>query len=203
MNIEPLVVGLGGASASGKTTVTEALREALGRDALVLTHDRYYKDVADPASFNYDEPEAFDTSLMVSHIERLCMRQPAHLPVYHFPTHARLPRTERVEPARVLLVEGILVLSDPALRERMDVAVFVDTPLDICLIRRIRRDVVSRGWNVSQVLERYERDVRPGYHRYIQPCAEHADLVIKGTEPVPSLVALLLREIRVRLTRSE
>lgn len=189
----PFVIGLAGGTASGKTTLALAMTQALGERVLYISHDRYYVRVPHPPSHNFDEPSALNTPELVRDLDRLRAGQSAELPDYDFPNHQPHVHTERVEPRPVLLVEGLFVLAEPALRERLDLRVFVHCDADIRLVRRIRRDVVERGWRVEQVLERYLRDVRPGHLAFIEPSRAHADLVLDGTEPVEALLAQTLR----------
>ncbi len=176
--VKPFVIGLAGGTASGKTTL--ALRYADTSGALVLGHDRYYHDVADRKTFNFDHPDSLDTDLLIEHLDQLRRGEPAELPVYHFPTHRRLAETERVDPAPLLVVEGILVMSHAALRERFDLAIWVEAPADIRLARRVRRDTQSRGRTVESVLDQYLGTVRPMHEQFVAPAARHADLVIDG-----------------------
>ncbi|MCB9743720.1 MAG: uridine kinase [Alphaproteobacteria bacterium] len=190
---EPLMLGIGGPSGSGKTTLAKALVEHLGDQAVLITHDRYYRDVPDPSGFNYDEPAAFDTALLEQHLDQLRAGEAVGLPIYEYATHRRQTAVDWVRPCPVVLLEGILVLSDPRLRALMDLQIFVDTALDICLIRRIRRDALHRGRDVASVLAQYERDVRPAYFQHILPAKEHADLVIDGAQALDQLVAQVLQ----------
>lgn len=194
--MSPIVVGIAGASGSGKTTLAQSLVQALGDRALLIHHDRYYHDVEHPPSFNYDVPEAYETELLLRQVEALRQGQRVGLPVYHFATHRRQPQVEEVEPKPVILVEGILVLAEPRLRQLMHLKLFVDTPPDICLARRVQRDVVSRGRDADEVIGRYLRDVRPALMRHILPSRGHADAVMDGTTPVAELV----RQVTERLT---
>lgn len=189
------VIGIAGGSASGKTTVSRALHERLGDQAALLLHDRYYRtpppDVP-AASWNYDHPDALETELLVAHVDALRRGQVAELPLYDFATHSRSPGVERVEPRPVLLVEGILVLADAALRERMDHTIFVHTPADVRLMRRLRRDVAERGRDPLGVLRQYEDTVRPMHARFVEPSRNYADLVLDGTQEVQNLVSAVL-----------
>lgn len=186
--MRPFVIGLAGGTASGKTTLAQALEQALGERLLSISHDRYYTRVPHPPSFNFDQPGALDTASLVADLDRLRAGQPAELPDYDFPNHQ--PHAHRVlaAPRPVLLVEGLFVLAEPALRERLDLRLYVHADADIRLVRRIRRDVVARGWDVEQVLVRYLRDVRPGHVAYIEPSRAHAHLVLDGTAPVGELL---------------
>lgn len=195
MSLRPFVVVISGGTASGKTTIAQALAARLGDRALLVSHDRYYRDVADPLDHNYDEPGALDTALLVEHLGALRRGEAATLPIYHFPIHRRLPEVETVAPRPVILVEGLFVLGDPAVRAQADLLVFVEAESDLRLARRLRRDVIERGWNIDQVLTRYLRDVREGYRRYIRPSRAYANLVLDGEGPVQESVEALVARI--------
>lgn len=194
MSPRPFVVVISGGTASGKTTIAQALAARLGDRALLVSHDRYYRDVADPLDHNYDEPGALDTALLVEHLRALREHQPVTLPIYHFPIHRRLPEVDVVSPRPVILIEGLFVLGDPAVRSQADLMVFVEAESDLRLARRLRRDVIERGWNIEQVLTRYLRDVREGYRRFIRPSRAYANVILDGEGPVEdSVIALLSR----------
>ncbi len=194
MSPRPFVVVISGGTASGKTTIAQALAARLGDRALLVSHDRYYRDVADPLDHNYDEPGALDTALLVEHLRALRDHQPVTLPIYHFPIHRRLPEVDVVSPRPVILIEGLFVLGDPAVRSQADLMVFVEAESDLRLARRLRRDVIERGWNIEQVLTRYMRDVREGYRRFIRPSRAYANVILDGEGPVEdSVIALLSR----------
>lgn len=193
----PYFVVVAGGTAGGKSTLARGLAERL--DSVLIAHDRYYFDVAEPRGHNYDHPDALDTARLVSDLETLADGKEAGLPVYAFATHSRQPEVERVQPAPVILVEGILVLADPRVAELADLTVYVDCPDDIRLVRRIRRDVVERGRDVHGVLEQYLGTVRPMHEQFVAPCRAHADLVLDGTQPPDSLVEQLEAVVRARI----
>ena len=192
----PFLVVIAGGTASGKSTAAE--RAATELDALLLSHDRYYLDVAEPRGHNYDHPDALDTSCLVANLRELQAGRATELPVYDFATHRRQARTERVEPSKVILVEGILTLADPRVAELADLSVYVDAPDDIRLVRRIRRDVVSRGRSVEGVLDQYLSTVRPMHEQFVAPCQSRAELVLRGTDPIEAVVAQLVAAVRAR-----
>ena len=153
------------------------------RRIALLDHDAYYRDLdhLDPsqrARFNFDHPDALETDLMVDHLDGLLSGQPIEKPTYSFETHSRLDATETIEPRPVILVEGILVLAEPALRVRMDVKLFVDAAPDVRLMRRMERDLHERGRSVDSVLEQYRRTVRPMHLEFVEPSKRHADVII-------------------------
>lgn len=149
----------------------------------ILHHDAYYRsfdhlDEAERADVNFDHPDALETELMVEHVDALVRGESVEMPVYDFRSHTRTDDTVRVEPARILIVDGILILSEPELRNRMDIRIFVDTDADVRLVRRLRRDLVERGRSVTSVLDQYERTVRPMHLEFVEPSRRHAHVII-------------------------
>ena len=180
----PLVIGLAGGTGSGKTTVARALLRSAGEgNAVLLPQDAYYREQADlpfeaRELTNYDEPSAFDTELLVRHVDQLLSGEAVERPVYDFAQHNRAPDTVLTPSAPVVIVEGILVLHDVALRERMRLKVFVDAPPDERFIRRLERDVNERGRSAQSVIAQYRRTVKPMHDLFIEPTKQHADLVL-------------------------
>ena len=191
------VIGIAGGTGSGKTTLARALVERLGTDrAIVIDHDRYYRDHPgkhhhELAALNFDHPDALDTALLIEHLRDLRAGRAVDLPVYDFTRHVRSSRTERVEPGRTVIVEGILVLASPALRELMDVKVFVDTEDDLRFIRRLERDMRERGRTMQSVIDQYLATVRPMHIEFVEPSKKHADIVISGSAILEEAVTRL------------
>jgi uridine kinase len=179
-----VVIGIAGGSGSGKTTVQRRVMERFGpRRIALLDHDAYYRDLdhlapEDRARFNFDHPDALETDLMVAHVDALLAGETIEKPTYSFETHSRRDETEIVEPRPVILVDGILVLAEPALRERMDVKLYVDAPDDVRLMRRIERDLHERGRSIDSILDQYRRTVRPMHLEFVEPSKRHADVII-------------------------
>ena len=178
-----LVIGIAGGTGSGKTTLTDRLCEGFAPYVTVLRHDDYYKahdslTYEERAALNYDEPAAFDNDLFVEHLELLRRGRAVECPVYDYSVHNRSDRTVRVEPNKVLIVEGILIFTDPRVCDLFDVKVFVDTDADTRLIRRIRRDVSERGRTLESVLSQFENTVKPMHDKYVQPSRAAADIVV-------------------------
>ena len=183
MTPRPNVIGLAGGTGSGKTTVAEAIVRAASGRAAILPQDAYYRAQPDlpfeaRALTNYDEPGAFDTDLLVRQIDELLAGRAIERPVYDFSSHDRSTRSVRVEPRAVLVVEGILVLHEPLLRERMTLKVFVDAPPDERFIRRLERDVSERGRTAESVIAQYRRTVKPMHDLFVEPTKQHADLIV-------------------------
>ena len=179
-----LIVGIVGASGSGKTTLAERLREELGGDAAVIAHDSYYKHLPDmtpeqAADYDFDCPDALDTHLLVEHLSALAAGEAVYVPAYDFAAHARVDRARLVEPARVVIVEGLFVMCEAELADLLDLTVFVDGEQDVIALRRVRRDCAERGATLDRAIEMYLRFTKPAYRRYVAPCRERADIVIR------------------------
>jgi uridine kinase len=190
-----LLVGVAGGTASGKTTIAARVAQILGSACVLISHDRYYRDVTDPESFNYDHPDALDTERLVDDLRGLQTGDATLLPDYDFKTHTRRPVGELVQPAPVVLVEGILVFEHEELRELFDLKVWVETPDDLRLVRRIRRDVAERGRALDSVLQRWLSTVRPMHMQYVQPSTKYADLHLTGVGLIEPLVDMTLSAI--------
>ena len=193
MENDILVIGIAGGTASGKTTLMKNLINEFGGQVTVLSHDNYYKRHDDMpyeerCKLNYDEPAAFDTSLMVYHLDQLRHGYSIECPVYDFTVHNRSDETIRLVPHKVIIVEGILIFENEELRNLMDIKIFVDTDADIRLCRRIKRDVNKRGRSLESVLTQYQQTVKPMHERYVEPSKKYADLVVP--EGGKNLVAL-------------
>jgi len=179
-----LCIGVAGGTGSGKTTVADEIVRRVGRDRIaVVNHDRYYHDLSALAEsqridHNFDHPDALETSLMVEHVALLRAGRPAPLPRYDFTRHVRLDEVEWVQPRAVVLVEGILILWEPALRDLLDIKIFVDTDADIRFIRRLGRDVRERGRTVDSVVAQYLATVRPMHLEFVEPSRRWADVII-------------------------
>jgi uridine kinase len=179
-----LVVGIAGGTGSGKTTVAHKLAAAMPDGRCVsIEHDAYYRDQShltpdERATINYDHPAALESALLAEHLRLLRAGEPVDVPIYDFATHTRRADKRRVTPAPVIIVEGILVFADAALREQMDIKIFVDTDPDIRLMRRIRRDLELRGRTFSSVRDQYYATVRPMHIEYVEPTKRWADLIV-------------------------
>lgn len=191
---KPLVIGIAGGTGSGKTTVAQRLAEALPAGSCIrIEHDAYYRDRSDltdeqRATINYDHPDALESDLLARHLAKLRAGEPAELPIYDFVTHTRRPETRHADPAKVIIVEGILVFVEPDIRAQMDIKVFVDTDADIRVFRRIRRDLEQRGRSFASVREQYYQTVRPMHLEFVEPSKRWADLIMP--EGGDNLVAL-------------
>lgn len=182
--MQALIIGVAGGTGSGKTTVANAIIERVGRERIALVeHDAYYRDRSDlppevRARANYDHPDSLETELMIDHLKRLQEGKAIEMPVYDFATHSRRRETKRIEPHPVILVEGILIFADRALREMFDVKVFVDTDADIRIIRRLQRDMEERGRTFESVITQYRETVRPMHMEFVEPSKRYADVIL-------------------------
>jgi uridine kinase len=196
------VIGVAGGSGSGKTTVVRRIVESLGTDQVaVVQHDRYYRDRGDlrleeRAALNYDHPDSLETDLLVQHVQQLRAGTAVALPVYDFARHARTTTTDLAPPRRTIIVEGILIFADAALRSMMDVKVFVDTDDDIRFIRRLTRDVAERGRTMESVIDQYLTTVKPMHLEFVEPSKRYADIIIPEGGHNTVAVDMLLTLIR-------
>jgi uridine kinase len=196
----PYFVGIAGGSGSGKTTVAKKLFEGVpAGQAVLIQHDSYYRhrpELSDEErdQINFDHPDALDNTLLIQHLDALRQGQAVDVPVYDFHSHLRSAQSIRLEPAPIVLVEGILILVDEELRRRIDLKIFVDTDSDIRVLRRIRRDMQSRGRSFDQVREQYYSSVRPMHLRFVEPSKSYADMVLpEGGANVVALDVVLVK----------
>ncbi|KTD29741.1 uridine kinase [Legionella israelensis] len=184
MSKKTIIIGISGPSASGKSLLANTLVNELGSDqVVVISEDAYYKDnshlpFAEREKINYDHPDAFDHALLCEHLRQLQQGNPVDIPTYSHSEHIRLPTARRIGQHAIIILEGILLFTDKALREIMDIRIFMSTPLDICLTRRMKRDIVERQRNFESVLHQYETTVRPMYLQFIEPSSRYADLIV-------------------------
>lgn len=180
---ETLILGIAGGSGSGKTTLVRALTERFGEDITVISHDNYYKAHDDltydeRAQLNYDHPDAFETDLLIEHLRLLRQGRTIHCPVYDFTQHNRSSEVLEIAPKKVIVIEGILIFADAALREEMDVRIFVDADCDVRLCRRIRRDVRKRGRTLESVIGQYLATVKPMHEQFVEPSKKYANVIV-------------------------
>lgn len=184
MKKHTIIIGIAGASASGKSLLAKTIVDELGSDQVVIiSEDSYYKDwsklsFAQREKINYDHPDAFDHELMYQHLQQLRTNRIVNVPIYDYTKHARSELSCEIGPHAIIVIEGILLLEESKIRSLLDISIFMDTPLDTCLIRRLRRDVAERGRDLNSVLQQYEATVRPMYQQFIEPCKRYADIII-------------------------
>ncbi len=203
-----MIIGISGGTGSGKTTVATSILESVNAsDVVFIQQDSYYRNLKDlPLDYrqaaNFDHPDALDNDLLIHHIKRLKSGHAVELPIYDFKMNARKPDTVLIEPKQIVIIEGILIFSDPRLLEQMDIKVFVDTPDDIRFIRRLRRDVAERGRTVETVIEQYLGTVRPMHMQFVEPSKRYADVIIpEGGHNLVS-IDLISGKIRERLSKT-
>jgi uridine kinase len=206
--VKPFVIGIAGGSASGKTTLAQALARALGERVALLPMDHYYQDLAhlpfsERLKVNYDHPEALDLELYLEHVRALLQGRAVERPVYDFRAYTRSPRTERVHPAPVVILEGILALYPEELRALMDLKVFVDADADERFIRRLKRDVLERGRSLEGVVAQYLEQVKPMHLSFVEPTKRHADLILPGGGQNPVALETLKAKALAHLVRTE
>lgn len=184
-----LIIGIAGGTGSGKTSVTNAILAQLDKErVLVIQHDSYYRDISmykglPPEDVNFDHPDSLQTDLLVSHLKELRSGRSVKQPLYNFASHRRLDATTRLEPKEIIIVEGILIFVEKALRELMDIRIFVDTDADERLMRRIRRDMLERGRSIESVMHQYTMTVKPMHLEFVEPSKHWADIIIpRGAE---------------------
>lgn len=182
---KPVVIGITGGSGSGKTTIAHKIVDQMQKNehVLIMTQDSYYKDNTGiplnvRQNINYDHPDAFDVPLLTEQINRLLKYESIEMPVYDFTEHTRSKETIHVEPADIIILEGILVLASEDIRNLMDIKVYVDTDDDIRFIRRLERDIKERGRSLDSVIEQYLDTVKPMYHQFIEPTKRYADIIV-------------------------
>ena len=199
-----LVLGIAGGSGSGKTTLMNNIVSRFSEDITVLSHDSYYKRHDDMTyeercQLNYDEPAALETDLMVRHLDSLRNGEAIDCPVYDFTVHNRSDEVVAIKPSRIIIVEGILIFENEALRDLMDIRIFVDTDADIRLCRRVKRDVNKRGRSLESVLTQYQQTVKPMYEKYVEPSKKYAHILVpeggKNTIAQEFIISLLEKHL--------
>jgi len=203
-----ILIGIAGSSGSGKTVITNRILESLSSDkTVIIQEDSYYKDLSDVpyeqrSSRNFDHPDSFDHDLLAEHLLQLLNGNTVLHPVYDYKLHTRSKDTKTAGPADLIILEGILIFSRAQLRELMDYRVFIDSPPDICFIRRLKRDIEERGRTVDSVIQQYTETVRPMYHEFIEPSKQYADIIISGEGDNSESVDNLINKINAMLKNS-
>lgn len=208
MTNDIIIIGIAGPSASGKSLLANTIVNELGsQQVVVISEDSYYKDNShlspeDRAKINYDHPDAFDHALLIEHLHNLQNKKSVDIPTYSHSQHIRLKETRKIGSHRIVVIEGILLFSDEALRELMDIRIFMQAPLDVCLIRRLKRDVAERHRSLDSVLEQYETTVRPMYLQFIEPSSRYADLIVPRGGENRIAIEMIQAKMRELLARS-
>ena len=204
-----ILIGIAGGTGSGKTTLTRHLKEHFGKDVTVIGHDSYYKrqvgrTYEERAKVNYDHPNAFDTDLLIRHLQELKAGRSIQCPVYSFVEHNRTDQTVEIQPAKVIIVEGILIFQNPTLRDMFDIKIFVETDADERILRRALRDVEERGRTLQSVVSQYLTTVKPMHEQYVEPSRKYADIVVlEGGHNLVALDLIMQREVPARCQRGK
>jgi len=194
-----MIIGIAGGTGSGKTTLTERLKERFGDDVSIIYHDNYYKQhdgmtYDERSKLNYDHPDAFDTELMIEHVNQLRRGESVRCPVYDYAIHNRTDKTVEIHPTKVIIVEGILIFQNQELRDLMDIKIFVDTDADVRILRRIMRDVLERKRSLESVVNQYLETVKPMHEQFVEPSKRAADIIVlEGGRNIVALDMIMQR----------
>ena len=204
MKDKACIVGIAGGTASGKTTIVRRIKETFGDDIVVINHDSYYKahddlSYEDRTRLNYDHPASFDTDLMIEDVKKLKDNMEIDMPVYDYTIHNRSDATVHVLPKKVIILEGILILESQALRDLMDIKVFVDTDADERLMRRIRRDMMERARSIESILTQYRETVKPMHEQFVEPSKKYADIIIPRGGENTTGIAILTEHLKLMM----
>ncbi len=203
--VKPIIIGVAGGSGSGKTTIVDIIMKAIGHhDVVVIRHDDYYHDqthlnMEERLRVNYDHPNSLDNDLFLDHLQRLLQGASIDKPMYDFTLHNRARKSEHVHPAKVIILEGILLLDDARIRDVMDIKVYVETDPDLRFIRRLQRDIHERGRHVDAVVKQYLETVKPMHDQFVAPSKRHADIMIPNHYKHSVAVDLMITKIKAIL----
>lgn len=206
--MERIIIGIAGGTGSGKTTIAKKLYQSFSKDAVILSHDYYYKSHDDlpfeeRCKVNYDHPDSLDTDLLVQHLAQLKNGETIMHPTYDFAAHLRNEKWEKTESARLIIVEGILIFTDKRLCDLCDVKLFVDTDADVRFIRRLRRDITKRGRTVESVVNQYLTTVKPMHEQFVEPSKAKADLIIPEGGHNAIAISMIVDAINKKLAKKE
>ncbi len=209
MSNHTIIIGISGPTASGKSLLANTLVNELGTiHATVIPEDSYYNDLGnmpfeERGKTNFDHPDAFDFELLFDHLKKLQRGEEIDMPLYDHAKHERRKETKRIGKNRIIVLEGILLFVEKELRDLMDIRIFMDTPLDICLLRRLRRDLVERKRSLESVLQQYEETVRPMYFQFIEPSKRYADIIVPRGGENRIAIDMIQAKMRELLIQSE
>ena len=206
---KPFIIGVAGGSGSGKTTISSQIRQMIGETHLAyIQHDSYYREIGhltpeERAARNYDHPDSLETELLIEHLAQIKQGHAVEVPSYDFAIHNRRSITDTAHPAPIILVEGILIFVDKALRDQMDMRIFVDTDADLRFIRRLQRDMSERGRTFGSVIEQYMETVRPMHLEFVEPSKRYADIIIPADGHNPVAMELIISRIQAIVNRAQ
>ena len=209
MTKQAIIIGIAGPSASGKSLLANTIVNEIGSErVVVISEDAYYKDNShlppkEREAINYDHPDSFDHALLCSHLHALQQGEAVEIPIYSHSQHIRLPEKRHIGQHAIIVLEGILLFSEKMLRDLMDIRIFMSAPLDVCLSRRLMRDVVERHRTVESVLRQYENTVRPMYLQFIEPSSRYADLIVPRGGENRIAIDMIKAKMRELLAASE
>lgn len=201
-----ITIGIAGGTGSGKTTITRRIMQEFGGDVSVVYHDNYYKrhdnlTYDERTKLNYDHPNAFDTPLLIEHLEALRAGQAVECPIYDYTVHNRSENTVTIRPAKVIVVEGILIFAEPELCKRMDIKIFVDTDADVRILRRIVRDTRDRGRDLESIVTQYLTTVKPMHEMFVEPSKRNADIIIPEGGHNQVALEMVIERVRAHLAK--
>lgn len=205
----PVIIAVAGGSASGKTTVVEEVISKLKKEfVVVIMHDDYYKEhnhlsLEERKTVNYDHPDSIDNELFLKHVNKLLKGEEINKPIYDFNAYSRLEKTEKITPKKVIILEGILVLTDKRIRELADIKLYVDLDSDMRFIRRMERDIKERGRTVESVVDQYLKTVKPMHHQFVEPTKRYADVIIPNDHKHDVAVDIIVSKINTILGEEE
>ena len=205
---ERLFIGIAGGSGSGKTTLAAKIAACFNDRISLVRHDDYYKAqssllLTERANLNFDHPDAFDTELLLSHLDELRLGNEISCPIYDYSQHDRSSETRTIKPADVIILEGILILENPEIRDRLDVKIFVDTDADVRILRRIRRDINKRGRDLDSVIAQYLSTVKPMHEAFVEPSKRYADIIVPEGGKNPVALEMIIQRINSHLKKNE
>ena len=201
------IIGIAGGTGSGKTTLTQRIKERFEGEVAVVYHDSYYRrndhlTYEERTHLNYDHPDSLESSLLIEHLKELKEGRAIECPVYDFSQHNRASEVEVIEPRKVIIVEGILIFQDPELRSQFDLKVFVDADADIRILRRLRRDLIERGRTVDSVISQYESTVKPMHNLFVEPTKQFADIIVPSISDTSAAADLIVQKIENHLRKN-
>ena len=206
--MKPLIIGIAGGTASGKTTIANLIAQAIHGNITIIKQDNYYhsfpdKTLEERALLNFDHPHAFDTKLLVQHLQKLKNKETVQIPEFDYITHLRSENTIEIKPTKVIILEGILIFDNKELRELLDIKIFVDTDADLRILRRMERDIKERARSLSSILSQYRNTVRPMHLEFVEPSKRFADIIIPIGAQNTVAIDMIIRSIKQKLSIRE